>query len=86
MLDAVGYEGERLSGTVRGEGVGMVVQLTGCPGGAVMSVGDSEIEDPSEFCPCGNYARIGKRTCYECDLEFADLYADMKIQDAKEGK
>ena len=39
-------------------------------------------------CQCGNVPRIGKKTCYECDLDFKDLYADMKIQDAfeKEGK
>lgn len=53
-----------------------------------MSVGDSEIDDPSEVCACGNVARIGKRTCYECDADLQDLYSDMKIQDAfeKEGK
>ena len=43
-------------------------------------------EDSWEVCSCGNWARIGKRTCYECDADFKDLYADMKIQDAKEGK
>lgn len=51
-----------------------------------MSVGDSEIEDPSEVCLCGNVARIGGKNCYECCEEFQDLYSDMKIQDAKEGK
>ena len=51
-----------------------------------MSVADHEINDPSELCACGNYARIGKRTCYECDIDFADLYADAKIQDEKEGR
>ena len=49
-----------------------------------MSVADHEIEDPSEVCECGNVARIGKRTCYECDIDFKDLYADMKLQDEKE--
>lgn len=42
------------------------------------------LEDHSEVCPCGNVTRIGKRTCYECDLDYADLYADAKIQDEKE--
>ena len=51
-----------------------------------MSVADHEIEDPSEVCACGNVARIGKKTCYECDLDLQDLYSDMKIQDAKEGR
>ncbi len=48
-----------------------------------MSVADSEIDDPTEVCACGNVTRIGKRTCYECDLDFADLYSDAKIQDEK---
>ena len=43
---------------------------------------DADEEEP--ICQCCNVARIGKRTCYECDLDFADLYADMKIQDEKE--
>lgn len=51
-----------------------------------MSVADHEIEDPSEVCACGNVVRIGKRTCYERDIDFAGLYADAKIQDEKEGK
>lgn len=63
----------------------MDVDLTRCEG-AAMSLPDYLLEDPGEFCACGNVARIGKRTCYECDLDFADLYADAKIQDEKEGK
>ena len=51
-----------------------------------MSLPDDLLDDPSGVCACGNYDRIGRRTCYECDLDFADLYADMKIQDEKEGK
>ncbi len=51
-----------------------------------MSVPDELLDDHGEFCSCGKWARIGKRTCYECDLDFADLYADAKIQDEKEGK
>ena len=47
-----------------------------------------DVDEDEPVCQCGNVARIGKKTCYECDLDFKDLYADMKIQDAfeKEGK
>ena len=45
---------------------------------------DADEDEP--ICKCGNVARVGRETCYECDLDFKDLYADMKIQDAKEGK
>jgi hypothetical protein len=53
-----------------------------------MSLPDELLDDPSEVCSCGNVARVGGKNCYECCEEFADLYADMKIQDAfeKEGK
>ena len=34
---------------------------------------------------CGNVARIGKKTCYECDLDLQDLYSEMKYQDSVEG-
>lgn len=51
-----------------------------------MSLPEFLMEEPEDWCACGNYARIGKRTCYECDLDFADLYADAKIQDEKEWK
>ena len=49
-----------------------------------MSLPDYLLDDHGEFCACGNVTRIGKRTCYECDLDFMDLYADMNIHDAKE--
>jgi len=49
-----------------------------------MSVADSEIEDPADYCACGNWARVGKKTCYECDLDLQDLYSEMKYQDEKE--
>lgn len=51
-----------------------------------MSLPNELLEDPSEVCPCGNVARIGKRTCYACDADNEDLYSDAAIQDAKEGK
>jgi hypothetical protein len=51
-----------------------------------MSVPDHELDDHTEVCACGNVARIGKRTCYECDADFKDLYADAKIQDEKDGR
>lgn len=47
---------------------------------------EEETDDEEPICKCGNVARIGKRTCYACDADFKDLYADMQIQDAKEGK
>jgi hypothetical protein len=49
-----------------------------------MSVPDQFLDDDDRLCACGNWARIGKRVCYECDAEFTDLYADMHIQDEKE--
>ncbi len=50
-----------------------------------MSLPDYPLDEDSwEVCSCGNWAGIGKRTCYECDVDFKDLYADAAIQDAKE--
>lgn len=46
-----------------------------------MSVQDSEIEEPSVCEEHGN-----EQPCRYCRLDLVDLYADMKIQDAKEGK
>lgn len=45
---------------------------------------DADEDEP--ICRCGKVTRIGKKTCYECDADLQDLYADMKIQDAKEGE
>lgn len=47
-----------------------------------MSLPDELLDDPTEVCACGNVARIGKRTCYGCDAEFKDLYADAAYQDS----
>ncbi len=50
-----------------------------------MSLADNELDDLQDLvCACGNWARIGKRVCYECDLDFQDLFADMRVQDQKE--
>lgn len=49
-----------------------------------MSLPDYLHEDPSDFCACGNWARVGKKTCSECDLDLQDLYSEMQLQDAKE--
>jgi hypothetical protein len=47
-----------------------------------MSIHDHELDDPTEVCACGNVARVGKRTCYECDADLKDLYADASYQDS----
>jgi hypothetical protein len=50
-------------------------------GEAVMSIADHEIDEP-EVC---NEHGV-EFTCRYCRLDNIDLYADAKIQDAKEGK
>lgn len=42
-------------------------------------------DEDEPICECGNVARIGKKTCYECDLDLQDLYSEMKYQDSVEG-
>lgn len=44
-----------------------------------MSVADHEQDEP-DYCPHGN-----EKPCWQCEADIADLYSEMKIQDAKEG-
>ena len=48
LFDAMGNQGERLSGAVRGEGARMVVESAGCPGGEMMRKRVS----PKIICSC----------------------------------
>lgn len=50
-----------------------------------MSVPDALLDEPDQYCRCGNFKQEYEWCCDDCRLDHEDLYADMKIRDAKEG-
>lgn len=51
-----------------------------------MSVPDHELDPDDRSCQGCDRPIARGRYCLECRLDNEDLYADMKIRDAKEGK
>lgn len=49
-----------------------------------MTLPDDLLDDDGDVIYCLYHSRY--RPCIECEEDKADLYADMKIQDEKEGK
>lgn len=51
-----------------------------------VSVPDALLDEPDQYCRCGNFKQEYERCCDDCRLDHEDLYSEMRFQDRYEGR